>query len=157
MSDEEKGLFRNTQHLVRMAGIFAVGVVGFLTMRMLLVPEGFGKYGHYRAPAITDNMAKPVNYAGRAACTGCHADVVEARKASKHIVIGCEACHGALGKHASDPAKFKAVKPQAKILCPVCHEINVARPKSFKQVDSAEHSGGDACDSCHMPHSPDVM
>ena len=156
MSDKGKGLFENTQHLLRMAVIFGIGVGIFLLMRLLLVPEGFGKYGHYRAPAITDNMAKPIAYAGRAACANCHPDVVEERKDSKHAIIGCEACHGALAKHATDPSKFKAVKPEAKTLCHVCHEANVARPKWFKQVNSVEHSGGDACDGCHMPHSPDM-
>lgn len=156
MSDDEKGLFRNIQHMVRMAGIFAVGILIFLAMRMLLVPEGFGKYGHYRAPAIGENAAKPVSYAGRAACEECHADIVQERKASKHAIIGCEACHGPLAKHAADPTKSKAVKPKASQLCPVCHEVNVARPKWFKQVNSVEHSGGDPCDSCHAPHSPEL-
>lgn len=156
MSDEEKSPLRNTQHLLRMAGIFAIGVVIFLVARALLVPEGFGKYGHYRAPAIAENMTKPVSFAGRAACTNCHADVVEARAASRHARIGCEACHGALSRHASDPDKFKAVKPVAKSLCPVCHELNVARPKTIKQVNGAEHSGGEACDSCHAAHAPEL-
>ena len=156
MSDDEKGLFRNTRHLLRMAGIFGIGIAAFLVLRMLFVPEGFGRYGHYRAPAIADGMAKPVVYAGRAACSGCHAEVVAARQASKHAAIGCEACHGALAKHAAEPSKFKAVKPQAAQLCVVCHEANVARPKWFKQVDSAEHSGGDACDTCHASHAPEL-
>ncbi|MBI2212532.1 MAG: hypothetical protein HYU52_02710 [Acidobacteria bacterium] len=156
MSDDDKGLFQNTRHLVRMAGIFAAGIVAFVGMRMLLVPEGFGRYGHYRAPAIGDNMKKPISYAGRDACAECHADVVEARKASKHVGIGCEACHGALALHTSDPAKSKAVKPKAAQLCPACHEQNVARPKWFKQVNGAEHSGGEACDSCHAPHAPEL-
>ncbi|MFA6956045.1 MAG: hypothetical protein WC538_09260 [Thermoanaerobaculia bacterium] len=157
MSDDDKGLFRNTQHLLRMAGIFAIGILIFVVMRVLFVPAGFGRLGHYRAPAITDNMAKPISYAGRDACGACHGDIVAARAASKHAIIGCEACHGPLAKHAADPRKTKAVKPKAAALCPVCHEINVARPKFIKQVNSAEHSGGDACDSCHQPHTPDVM
>ena len=156
MSEESKGPFQNTQHLLRMAGIFAVGILLFVVARALLVPEGFGKYGHYRAPAIDDNAAKPLSFAGRAACAECHADIVEARAASKHARIGCEACHGALSKHAADPTKAKATKPVAKTLCPVCHELNVARPKTIKQVNSAEHSGGEACDSCHAPHAPEL-
>jgi hypothetical protein len=35
-------LFENKEHLVRMAALFAAGLVVFLVMQALLVPEGFG-------------------------------------------------------------------------------------------------------------------
>ena len=39
----------------------------------LLVPSDFGVYGFYRAGALNDVKARPIAYAGRAACEECHA------------------------------------------------------------------------------------
>jgi hypothetical protein len=41
-------------------------------------------------------------------------------------------------------------------LCARCHEANSAKPKSFPQVATAEHSAGLACQTCHKPHSPKI-
>jgi protein-arginine kinase activator protein McsA len=42
------------------------------------------------------------------------------------------------------------------MLCVRCHEANIAKPKGFPQVVSAEHSTGVSCDTCHQPHSPAI-
>jgi uncharacterized CHY-type Zn-finger protein len=154
MSDDEKVSFRNIQHLVRMACIFAIGVGVFLVARATLVPDDFGKWGHYRAGAVPEAGMKPVKFAGRAACADCHGDVVEVKATGAHANLGCEGCHGALATHVADPDKVKPQKPAAATLCPVCHQKNGAKPKAFPQVDAPEHSGGESCDSCHQPHSP---
>lgn len=154
MSKRERHLFKDKEHLVRMAGIFAVGIVLFLALQAAFIPKSFGLYGHYRAGAITDEAKKPRVYAGRASCARCHAPQVEAKSANKHAGLGCEACHGPLIEHAANPARMKPAKLDAKSLCPVCHEMNAARPKWFKQVKSVEHSSGEACDTCHQPHAP---
>jgi len=156
MSKRRRYLFKDKEHLVRMAGIFAVGIVIFLGLQMALVPKTFGLYGHYRAAAITDESSKPLAYAGRAACATCHQAVIDVHKGGTHARLGCESCHGPLLKHSIDPAHAKAQKPDAKKLCPVCHEMNIARPKWFKQVKSAEHSSGEPCNTCHQPHSPKI-
>jgi predicted CXXCH cytochrome family protein len=147
-------LFGHKEHLVRMAALFGVGVVAFLVLQALLVPEGFGVYGHYRAGALEENRARPVAFAGRAACVECHSDVPDAMKGGRHAGIRCEACHGPLGAHAGDPTRKKAVRPDSKVLCARCHAANVARPARFPQVDPAEHSGGEACTTCHKAHNP---
>ncbi len=149
-------LLRNKKHLVRMAGIFGIGITLFLGLQMLLVPKTFGRYGHYRAAAIDEEAARPVRYAGRAACASCHTPVVEAKQAGKHAALGCEGCHGALMQHGVDPARNRPRKPDPKALCPSCHEVNVARPKWLKQVKSAEHSSGESCTTCHPPHAPQM-
>src|SRR5829696_5436932 len=77
MSKQRRDLFKDKEHLVRMAGIFAVGVVVFLGLQALLVPKTFGLYGHYRAAAITEVAAQPMSYAGRASCAACHQPVLE--------------------------------------------------------------------------------
>jgi len=147
---------KDREHLVRMAGLFLVGLVLFLVMQFLLVPKDFYKLGHFRAGALADNAARPVVFAGRQACESCHPDVVEARKGSRHGMIGCEACHGALAKHADDPGSLKPTRPDARTLCLVCHREDVAKPKSFKQVNPQEHMAGEPCISCHKPHHPEM-
>ncbi len=156
MTKRRRRLFEDKEHLVRMAGIFAVGIVIFLGLQMALVPKTFGLYGHYRAAAITEEAGKPLTYAGRAACAACHLAVIDVHKNGKHAGLGCEACHGPQLKHALDPARAKAQKPDPKKLCPMCHEMNIARPKWLKQVKSAEHSSGEPCNTCHQPHAPQI-
>jgi hypothetical protein len=147
-------LFGHKGHLVRVAGLFLAGVVAFLVLQALLVPKGFGVYGHYRAGALAENRVRPVAFAGRAACVECHSDVPEAMKGGRHAAVHCEACHGPLAAHAGDPTEKKAVRPDSKVLCARCHAANVARPARFPQVEAAEHSGGEACTTCHVAHNP---
>jgi hypothetical protein len=139
-----------------MAGLFVAGIGLFLLLQALFVPKGFGELGHFRPAAMTDNAARPISFAGRKSCAGCQGDVIEAQNGSLHAALGCEACHGAQAKHAANPAAVKPVKLDTTKLCPVCHEANVGKPKGFKQVDAAEHSGGQPCDTCHQPHAPAI-
>jgi hypothetical protein len=148
--------FRDKEHLVRMAALFVAALGLFLVVRALLVPKGFGAYGHFRAGALKDNAARPLRFAGRAACADCHDDIVQKRKGSKHERVGCEACHGALAVHAADPEKLAPQKPDGKTVCLVCHLENVAKPKGFPQVDPQEHGDGGPCTSCHNPHHPEI-
>ena len=149
-----KGLFGHKEHLVRVGALFLAGVAVFLVLQALMVPKGFGAYGHYRQGAIADNAARPLAHAGRDACTECHSDVWEALHKGKHGHVRCEACHGPLARHAEDPTVGKVVRPDPKVLCARCHQENVARPASFPQVDVAGHSGGEVCTSCHQAHDP---
>ncbi len=149
-----KPLFGHRGHLVRVAALFVAGIVVFLVLQALMVPKGFGAYGHYRPGAIDDNRARPLAHAGRDACVECHADVWEVLQKGKHAGVRCEGCHGPLARHAEDPSVGKAVKPDPKVLCARCHQENAARPASFPQVDAAGHSGGESCTSCHKAHDP---
>jgi predicted CXXCH cytochrome family protein len=147
----------NREHLARMAGLFCLGIAGFFLVRYLLVPEGFGTYGHYRAGALVDNMNMPVRYAGAAACADCHSDVVEARKGNKHVRIACEACHGALAAHVKAVADVIPQLPDGRELCLRCHLANVARPKTFPQIAIPDHGDGSLCLTCHNPHAPAIL
>jgi hypothetical protein len=149
-------LFKDKEHLIRMAGLFVVGLAGFVLARGALVPADFGRYGHYRAGALDDNRGRPLHFAGRAACADCHDDVVRARTGSKHAAVGCEACHGALADHAADPGSVTPARPDAKTVCFVCHLPNVAKPRGFPQVDPREHGDSAPCNTCHQPHHPEV-
>ena len=52
-------LFGHRGHLLRVAGLFAAGVLAFLVLQAFLVPKGFGVYGHYRAGALEENRVRP--------------------------------------------------------------------------------------------------
>ncbi len=153
------GWMKDRQHLLRMASLFAVGIAIFFTLQYVFVPPGFGQYGHYRAGALADNRSlalHPLRYAGRAACVDCHADVVEARKGSRHERIGCEACHGPSAAHAANPGEASAVKPDPRLVCIRCHSASASRPKTFPQVVVGEHSDSGPCTACHQPHAPKI-
>jgi len=150
------GWLKDKEHLARMAALFAVGVVAFLLLRWFMVPVGFGRYGHFRPGALDDARARPLHYAGRAACEDCHTDIVAARKGSRHERIGCEACHGALIKHAEAPGDVKPKLPDTRALCVRCHEASSWKPKTFPQVKVAEHADEGPCTACHKPHAPKI-
>lgn len=130
--------------------------MAFVILRAAVVPRSFGQYGHYRGAAINEIASRPVAFAGHATCESCHTDVVEQKKLGKHVVVACEACHGALAKHADDPGSVQPTKLDTAVLCARCHEANAAKPKDFPQVVTADHSGGVACDTCHQPHHPKI-
>jgi hypothetical protein len=148
--------FRDAGHLFRLAAVFAAGVLLFLVLRSFLVPKSFGEYGHYRGNALAEIAARPINFAGHETCETCHADVLKKKKDGKHAHVNCEACHGPLAKHADDPSSVTPAKLDTAVLCVRCHEANAAKPKSFPQVISADHSNGLPCDTCHQPHSPAI-
>jgi len=50
----------------------------------------------------------------------------------------------------------KPPKLDTAVVCARCHEANTAKPKTFPQVATADHSGGLACDTCHQPHRPKI-
>ena len=147
---------KDVGHLLRVALLMVAFVVVFLVVRRAVEPAGFGKYGHYRAGALNDVRSRPIAFAGHATCEGCHPDVFEVKSKSKHSGVACEACHGPQAKHAEDPGSIKPPLPDTAVLCVRCHEANSAKPKSFPQVNSVEHSGGQPCGTCHQPHSPRI-
>jgi hypothetical protein len=144
---------KDAEHLVRVAALFLLGLGGFFLAQRLLVPEGFGRYGHYRAGALVDEREQPVLFAGRAACEECHTDIAETKAKGKHARPACEACHGPLALHAADPS-LKPTRPDGRLLCLRCHTALVGRPPSFPQIDVAEHAPKGACIECHAAHDP---
>jgi len=149
-------LFKDIEHLVRLAAVMAIALVAFVLLRAAVVPHSFGQYGHYRGAAIGEVASRPIAFAGHETCEACHTDVVEQKKLGKHVVVACEACHGALAKHADDPSSVHPKKLDTAVVCARCHEANSAKPKGFPQVATADHSGGLACDTCHQPHRPKI-
>lgn len=146
--------FSSYEH--RLAAVFAVGIALFLGLRSMLVPDDYGRLGPYRASALAQNQAKPIAYAGQAACVDCHSDVADLRKTNAHARVSCESCHGPLAAHAGDPA-VAASRPDPRVTCALCHTPNAAKPATFKTVTFAEHAGEESCISCHPPHGPAAL
>lgn len=149
-------MFKDIEHLFRLALVMAIAAVALVLMRAAVVPHSFGQYGHYRGDAVSEIAARPIAFAGHQACEGCHTDVVEQKKLGKHGVLSCEVCHGALSRHADDPTSVAPPKLDTAVICARCHEANSAKPKAFPQVVTADHSSGIACDICHQPHKPAI-
>jgi transcription elongation factor Elf1 len=146
--------FKDAKHLLGVGFVFAAGVIAFVLVRAALVPRSFGEYGHYRGNAIKEIATQPVAFAGQASCEICHSDVATVKNRGKHASVNCEACHGALAKHADDPGTVQAPKLDTAVLCVRCHSVNGAKPKNFPQVAAKEHSAELPCETCHQPHSP---
>ena len=149
-------MFKDTEHLLRLIAVMLIALVGFLVVRAAVIPKSFGQYGHFRGAALTEMAARPIAYAGRDACESCHADVADVKRTSRHAKLACETCHGPQEKHAEDPTSGKPARPDVAVLCARCHEANSAKPKFLPQVNTAEHSGGVVCDTCHQPHHPKI-
>jgi hypothetical protein len=150
-------VFKDAGHLFRFAGLFVFAFVVFWAIRGYVVPKSFGQYGHYRGNAIGEIAARPVHFAGHDTCETCHTDVQDVKKNGKHAHVNCEACHGALAKHADDPASVTPPKLDTAVLCVRCHAATAAKPKGFPQVSPEEHSTGLPCETCHQPHSPAMV
>ncbi|HTM26073.1 MAG TPA: multiheme c-type cytochrome [Vicinamibacterales bacterium] len=148
--------FKDAEHLLRLAGLFVLGLLVFGVARAELVPATFGTLGHYRAQAIDDVRAKPIGYAGQAACAECHADVVDLRAQARHKSIACESCHGPLAKHAQAPEQLTPKLPVARPLCVHCHAANTGKSKRYPTVDIKDHAGDESCVTCHKPHNPKI-
>jgi cytochrome c553 len=151
-----KGPLREAGHLFRLVGLLVAGVAIFVVVRGMVVPTGFGQYGHYRPGALQDVAARPIAYAGQADCALCHEEVANSRVGSRHEKVHCEACHGPLARHVDSPSDLKPKRPEMTALCVRCHEADAAKPKGFPQVVTKEHSGGEGCGTCHKPHHPKI-
>lgn len=163
---------KDIRHLIR-AGILALLVIIIFTIvRSIALPPSWGKYGHYRASAIDEEMAKPLVYQGHPTCKICHSQKkggypgYEEWSAGKHSGINCETCHGPGNKHIekSSPKKETIEINRKKELCLRCHLKLPARPgttSSFPQpqIDLEKHikeKGEISCLKCHNPHHPDL-
>lgn len=177
-----RGRFGHASHILRMAALFLAGFVAFLIARAVLVPADFNTLGFYRAGAIDDVRARPIAYAGRSACEGCHAGIywstaddaketaeANPKKDNRHSVLRCETCHGPLNAHrlekeAKDKAEAAGKEFTGKEvpvphvagdkLCLGCHRQITGRPEMQPQIVPVDHGGQDKCESCHRPHRP---
>jgi predicted CXXCH cytochrome family protein len=148
--------FKNTEHLIRLMLLVTATAIIFVIIRSALMPKSFGKFGFYRAEALAEIKATPLQYAGQKSCTPCHKTNAEQKLISRHRLLSCEVCHGPLMLHTLNPTEVKASKPDSIGVCSRCHSRNVTRPKDLPQVDIEEHRQGFVCIECHWPHHPEL-
>ncbi len=135
--------------------ILTFAIVGsYAVAKHLMTPSSFGKYGHYRADALTEIASREPGLGGRKSCSECHDDVEKKLVKFEHKAISCETCHGPARAHGNDPDHVDMGKPAA-TLCLRCHENTVGRPAWHKQIEVAKHyTGQGKCTECHIPHQP---
>ncbi len=135
--------------------LFAGFILIFLIARHFLVPESFGEKGHYRFNSIEDNKERVLNYAGKEACTECHAERATLLQTDVHATISCESCHGPGMAHCANPKTVKLELPDQREFCGKCHDFNPTRGKVIQQVDiKVHHIDKNRCIDCHNPHAP---
>jgi len=134
--------------------LFLVIIAAFVAARILLIPETFGEYGHYRSAAVDQVISAEMVYAGAKACAECHDDIYELKEKSRHRSVSCEVCHGPAAAHVEEPDENIPPAPRERGYCPLCHGYNPSRPSGFPQILPKLHNPGKACMSCHNSHNP---
>lgn len=134
---------------------FIVFVSVFILIRHFLIPDSFGKYGHYRAYSIDDNKVKTSFYKGKDACISCHQDIFELQDSDLHSEISCESCHAPKINSNTDCQTNPPIVKGTIQLCGQCHEMNFGRlEKGVPQLDMEAHKGEQNCIECHNSHAP---
>jgi len=145
-------LFRDADHLVRVAGLCVAGLLLFLLARVFLGAADFGVYGHFRAGAIaTTRSARP---GSPARPTASPATTTSARSERPQARAGrLRSLPRRPRRHAADPEQ-KPARPDGRTTCLVCHVANVAKPASFPQIVPKDHAETGLCTECHSSHEP---
>jgi hypothetical protein len=138
----------------RLGLVIAILVAVVVMVRFVLIPRAYFSTALHRASTVRREAAKPLRFAGMAACRECHSDVYDTKVAGYHKGLACETCHGASAGHAEDPMSVKPFAPRDRTFCPVCHAYDRSRPTGFPQINPASHNPGLACIACHNPHDP---
>jgi len=149
------------KHIVRLLIILAVLVPGFVVARSLLIPESFGKYGHYRGDNVEEQMNLPLVYQEAGFCEECHETQYGSWKDTGHATVNCEVCHGHWEIHNEQVKTMTADKSNNG--CVICHLKLTGRPEEFPQIASfdkhmidveMQEEGMEECLECHDPHEP---
>ncbi|MFC2114373.1 hypothetical protein ACFLRI_03395 [Bacteroidota bacterium] len=143
------------QQIKHLVIAFAIVIGLFLVARHFLIPDSFGKTGHYRFDALAENEAHEAKYMGEASCSDCHSDMAELKAEGLHDGLSCEACHGPGYKHIASGMAEDISKPSGREFCGKCHATIVSRSvDNVLQIDITEHNKNKNCVNCHNPHEP---
>jgi hypothetical protein len=154
----------HSKHIIRVfLLVFLVLVVATLG-RALLTPRSFGRFGHYRADNVVEQVQKPVVFGENEACVTCHEEMGGEVNGGAHKQVVCEDCHAPLATHIKGGEKVGRMETHREaVLCLRCHEYIEARPKVFPQIRAEEHlkkammeMSPDVCFNCHSPHTPKI-
>nr|VFK61873.1 MAG: Doubled CXXCH motif (Paired_CXXCH_1) [Candidatus Kentron sp. TC] len=163
-------------HLYRLGGLGLLGLIVFLTIKYLAIPESWDGDAWYRRDALSLLRQQEPVFGGNESCAGasCHEDerylIEDARSEHQlrirwlgwatHKTLSCESCHGPLGDHARGGLKIqKAVIVRDSELCLRCHEKRLGRKAivAFRENEYHEYlsvTKESTCVECHDPHEP---
>jgi bacterioferritin-associated ferredoxin len=151
------------KHVFRIFLLLGAVVVSALIVRIFLVPETFGRYGHYRAANLAEQAAREVRHGGNDSCGKCHEKIKELHDKGAHLPVPCEDCHDALATHVRDGKKVAEMRRTKSVtkLCARCHRDLAARRESFPRINIEKHVADQGatlsdtvCFDCHNPHNP---
>jgi len=154
----------------------AILLVAALAVGAVAAATFYDQYGAHQARNARSWAALTPQFAADSAvCSQCHATEYDKWSGSRHVVVGCQTCHGALAEHAATapvPASADQIDaqeagvipapslatgvmplPPTDALCTVCHRQTLGRPADFPQVDPATHYAGTSCLQCHDVHT----
>ncbi len=140
--------------LGRLIVVFAVVLAGAVVVLVFVIPPRYKDTNIQRRNTVLREAAKPVRYAGAAACAECHEEIVAVKRTGYHRDLSCETCHGPGRAHIDDPDAVKPPAPRKRKFCPVCHTFNPSRPRGFPMVNPVAHNPMKPCFTCHNPHDP---
>lgn len=140
-------------HILRLLLLMAGFIVVAIVAAIILTPDSFYEFGHYRANSVGEIAADTPQFQGPAYCEACHEERHADWSAGVHKVVKCEVCHGAANGHPLERDKLP-IPTNSVRLCTLCHEKMPARPTAQPQIVVSEHAGEEQCVTCHDPHSP---
>jgi len=117
-----------------------------------MVPESFGKTGHFRQAALGMLAAHPAKFEGKQPCIDCHANNTPHTDKG----VSCESCHGPGAAHTKDFDSAKLKVDNTRAACGACHSMNSAKRATFPQVDMSDHYPKQRCVECHKIHPEDT-
>ena len=74
-------------HLKRMGLVLVAVIASVVIGRIVFTPGTFGRYGHYRAGAIEDEVKRPLVHETDASCASCHEWDAAYHNKGKHRVV----------------------------------------------------------------------
>lgn len=156
----------HTKHIWRAGILLFLFLFAAVIARHFMIPESFGREGHYRYASLTEFMAQPLVHGSRTSCAQCHEKEYDAQKEGPHAPVSCAGCHAPLSLHAKGEEKIADMPSNRSYRgCIVCHQKLRARPQSIKQIVPRKHledvgvlEPGEkipdgACLVCHNPHT----
>lgn len=156
-----EGHVSSASHYWRLLAVFAAAGLFYLLLRSVLIPESFGRDGHYRATAVDEIVAQEPLYQGPGSCAECHEKQVKQVQGEIHKTVSCELCHGpARGHLTQGEGRVPLEVNRTRQLCLGCHARVVGRPDTFPQIDVPTHQRENefdeetTCVECHEGHEP---
>jgi hypothetical protein len=165
-------LLKDKKHIITIFSVIIIIIFIGIIAGIILSPESFGKYGHYRWNANNENASLKMVNQNVNTCKKCHESIYQLHEKDAHYNVPCVDCHGAGNLHVefhksgdstNISAKQLAVMPKEFDFegCLYCHRKLKARPADFPQVNQEEHykflhitDSKTKCIECHNPHEP---